>query len=162
MIAIDANDKLTANTWDGSAWGSNTLLEADTGLNLSRAGDIRFEPGSARAVAVYREKNKNKPQYRVWDGAAWGSQNDVANINRKPARVDLVRGATTNQILMACSDDTSDLHLIQWDGAVWSSETQIETSLGATTGATDPMGVVSAPSISTKPTIHGWAEVAPN
>lgn len=162
MVALDSSDDVEANVWDGSAWGSNTQLENDADGSSSRRVDVCFEHGTGRALVVYREKNKNRPQYRVWSGGSWGSESDGTNINRKVERVQVVSGSSDGEVLIACVDDQNDLHLMRWFNSAMSAATLIESDLGSGSSSCLPMCLVPAKAGASTPTIQSWAEVAPN
>lgn len=158
--SVDGGDDLEANVWNGSSWGSNVQLESDTGGHSSRRFDMAFERDTSNALIVYREKNKNQPEYRVWNGSVWGLEVDGPGINRRTRCVKLVQGNSTGQVFIAVSDDQDDLHLMQWSGSAMSSDNVIEASLADAQGGNETFCIVATPNAS-RPKVLSWAEVQP-
>lgn len=157
--ALDDDEDLNVNQWNGSSWGSNSQLEDEVGTKDRRAFDIAFENGGASALIVYAQENSDRPRYRIWNGSAWGSEQNGPDLNDHVKCIFATTGAAAGQVFIAAKDNGNDIHLMQWNGSSIPGETRIETTYGGPDKAEQVM-IGAAPGTSI-PRLVNWYYVEP-
>ncbi len=159
FAAVDGSQHLNANVWNGSAWGTNVLLNS-TLPNYDRRGfDVIFERGTGRALIAYGVPGSNVLRYRTWNGTAWSAETNGPNLGANVCIVALSRGFTNGEVFVAVSDASSRLQVMRWDGSSMSGATIVETSLGGWDYYSS--FAVPEPTVAPHPRVQSWAQVAP-
>jgi hypothetical protein len=160
FAALDGNNDLNVNFWNGSAWGANTEFEANCVNFDRRQFDVAYDRGTGKALLVYTESGLNAFRYRVWNGTSWSAEASGPTLGSVPQIITLSRGVGSGELVVACSDASMRLHLVRWDGSAMGADTVIESALS---GQVQYYSfAVPEPSVTPyKPRVEGFAEVMP-
>lgn len=125
-LAMKNNNDLYSVAWNGSAFGTPQLLEADCDTNKNEDFACGFEALSGRALIVYSRKNASQVQFRTHNGShsAAAAGPDIGS----PARwVRLAPRPASNDVLMVTLDKAKDINASLWSGSTstWSTVTEL-------------------------------------
>ncbi|EKE15717.1 MAG: hypothetical protein ACD_11C00108G0011 [uncultured bacterium] len=121
---LDSTGDIRVQVWNGSSWGTTTLL-ANVGLtnDAYRGFDIDYETSGDRAIVVYNNANAVDPSYRIWNGSSWSSPVVIADppTSGVPFWIELERNplSSSNEISMFFSDSNVDVYGMAWNGSTW-------------------------------------------
>ena len=132
--AIDNEEDLNVNVWNGSAWGTNQELETTACWSQLRAFDIAYEGGGTRALIAYADSWDNRFRYRTWNGASWSSEVWGHNLGNTPCVIQLRTGSTTGEVFLAVHDNSSRLNACRWNGSTFSSNQVVESDMSNSWG----------------------------
>ncbi|RLG26750.1 hypothetical protein DRN76_00985 [Methanosarcinales archaeon] len=123
-IIVETLDKgldVTAAVWDGSAWGNSINLEGDAILYTYRAIAIDYESTSGDAMVAWSDKNEKTggPQYRFWNGSAWGAEATAPETGDEPRFIELGSDPSSDKIVMSVMDSFNDVNVNVWNGSAW-------------------------------------------
>lgn len=127
--AIENNNDLNVNVWNGSAWGTNQELENEACWTQLRAFDIAYEPGGTRALIAYPDNWDNRFRYRIWDGSSWSTQTWGHNLADTPCLFQLRTGSAAGEIFLAVHTNNGKLHACRWSGSAFSAAQVIEDDM---------------------------------
>ncbi len=127
------NNHVNAWIWDGSAWGSNTLVTATAQAPNRERAAIAWETNSGHLLAV--AVNSTNPANIVskefttgWGAATTFQCGSTGNIIRwlalKPNPV-----GTASDMVMAVGDDGSQLNTCYWTGSAWANLVNHDTAI---------------------------------
>jgi hypothetical protein len=160
FAALDSSNDLNVNRWNGSAWGTNTELEANCVASDRRTFDIIYERSTGKGLLVYSESGVNAFRYRTWNGSTWSSEMSGPNLGSVPQIITLARGIGNSEVVVACSDASRRLHLVRWNGTSMSTNTIIENTLSGS--AAYYSFAVPEPSVAPyQPRVESFTEVMP-
>ncbi len=163
FASLDSSKDLNANSWNGSAWGSNQELETDTGGDAERRFDLAFEGAGSTALIVYAEKDDDRLQYRTWSGTAWSGEQNGPDLRDQPRCIALTPGVGAGEVWILAADNQDDLVAARWAGGSMSAGVEISSNTHGESGTEPfmlaPSGAGSAGTASRR-VIH-WAEVKP-
>lgn len=98
-----------------SSWNATTFL------------DVRNFDGAylnnGNFMAVYSD-NTNIPKYRIWNGTSWTAQTNTTNVGAIPTYIVTRTRPSTNEVMLAVFDQTSDTNTSYFNGTSWSSAIQ--------------------------------------
>lgn len=124
---LDASGNIYAQVWNGSSWGTPTLM-ANIGASnaTTRSFDIEYEKNNDRAVIVYLPDSTSADfAYRYWDGIAWSTP---VTVTGSPTTgvikwLELTQNpvSTSNEIAMIMLDANIDIYGMVWSGSAWSN-----------------------------------------
>ena len=124
---LDANGNIYAQVWNGSSWGTPTLMANIGSANATtRSFDVAYEKSSDRAVFAYLPNSTSVDfAYRIWDGSSWSSPLTVST----PPTTAVIKWiemtqnpvGTSNEIALILLDDNIDVYGMVWTGSVWSN-----------------------------------------
>ena len=142
VVTLSADGFLDAYVWNGNAWSvTSNIASVGTVANAYRSFDLVYEKTAGRALLVYSNGGGSADiGYRIWDGASWlgpytldftasasGAVINWVSMAAKPT-------AGSNEIALIAIDGTnSDVYGAIWNGAAWSSQQQLETTVSLTT-----------------------------
>ncbi len=127
---VDASNKLTVNTWNGSSWGAGTDVELSIPAHDRRAFDIAYQPEGTAALLAFVESGQTTLRYRTWNGSSWSAEQSGTDLFNQGRTVELRTGYSNGEIYIAANDDGDDIELMQWDGSSMSSKTRMEGTHG--------------------------------
>lgn len=117
LVALDEDNDINVNVWNGSAWGSNLEIETEAAAFDKRQFDVAFQNGGGVAVLAYHETGQTNLRYRTWNGASWSAEQAGVDIGDEARIVQLRTGRRTGEIFIAASDEGDDLAVFRWDGS---------------------------------------------
>ena len=142
LIWLDDAYDVGGAIWSGSSWGSQLLLD---GISVtSEMVDkecIAVEYMTYNGKAMFAWGADNQPTTddcaigsRVWNGASWDSP--LAWIPYGPGRdnyppfwFSLKANPNSNELMLAVTDDDTDLNTIRWSGTAWDSQVEHDTGI---------------------------------
>ncbi len=128
-IAMDINFAV----WDGTTWGNLTEFTQDTGEWYYMSFDIAYENQSGDALVVGRYDSTPSVRYNIWDGSAWAftDPSEHANLSTgdKITYLTMASKPNSDEILIAAVQDSKVLKVIQWDGASFNDQGEIDTNM---------------------------------
>jgi hypothetical protein len=129
MLALDKDSDLHALVWDGSAWGSATLLHNDASDKNRECFDIAYEATSGRALVVYGVDREQQPRYRTLTAGVWSAEQTAPGVGGEPRWVRLASRPGSNDIAAAYLDDARDINANVWggSGSSWGVNTECAT-----------------------------------
>ncbi len=147
FAALDRDNDINVNVWNGSAWGGNLEVETEATYDDRRQFDIAYENGGNEALLVYHETGQNKLRYRVWTGSAWSTERNGKVIGENARTIRLEPGAELGEVFVLASDDGGDLQVMRWNGGGMVGTTQLSGALGGAPGVEQfalvmPVGVM--------------------
>ncbi|HYE63562.1 MAG TPA: hypothetical protein VD997_16345 [Phycisphaerales bacterium] len=111
---IGSNNDVNVNNWTGTAWGTNTVVESNTGSSTGRRVDIAYQPNGSRGVVAWERAGSTAPRYRTWNGSAWSAEQTGPDFGSQPQAIILEPGLDANQVVMA----VRRLGPVSWDDFV--------------------------------------------
>lgn len=137
LIAVaDDDDTLTANEWDGSAWGTQQELSTAFGTvaDDNHLFFLAFEQtGDYDALLSYGSAT-NDIQYRVWDSDTdtWGSESTLPTAVEAKNWHQLASDPNGEAIMLTTLGATNDVDTIEWDGSSFDGSWTSHESAGET------------------------------
>ena len=140
MGTLDSADDINFAVWDGASWGDLTEFTQDTGSYGDRVFDIAYENQSGKALVVGRFNDSGSVRYNIWDGSAWAFVTPLEDAGllaggANLTYIDMASKPNSNEILIAIVDVANDLKVVQWDGASFVDQSEIDNDM-----ATDEYG----------------------
>ncbi|HOW89321.1 MAG TPA: hypothetical protein PL037_03490, partial [Elusimicrobiales bacterium] len=142
MMVLDTQCRLTAQVWNGSAWGPSEVIQGDftdTEKNTFGRGAYRYfdfafyrdGSGNDKAIVVFPNAASSvdyqELKYKTWDGSAWDSEETIFGYNGdnngpvarwiRMESAPLVTRST--EVVMVLLDSRSDITGRVWDGTDW-------------------------------------------
>lgn len=124
---LDAGGNIYAQVWNGSSWGTPTLMANVGSANATtRSFDVAYEQSGDRAVIAYLPNSTSTDfDYRIWDGSSWSS---ALPITASPTTgvikwIELTQNpvSSSNEIALILLDANVDVYGMVWTGSVWSN-----------------------------------------
>lgn len=130
MIIQSTTGEISAQVFNGSSWGSKTVLGTITGNGLGpdqqalngRCFDIFYEQTSGDAIVVYCD-NTADPDYQVWNGTSWtgsGINIDIPTTGLVNA-IEVANRVGSEEGAFIIVDANSDVYGMRWTGSAWSN-----------------------------------------
>ena len=120
------------SVWNGAGWVNQSTVTTSTTGTTEPAVAVAFEGTSGQAIAAYGE-SVSTPRFRTWDsGTGWSAESSAPSIGATSNSMMLYPEPGTDGVMLAVQDTSSDLHYLYWDGTVWGSDNELETSTGET------------------------------
>ena len=132
-VAGTNNQFIYAQVFNGSTWGNLVQLSSwssSSFLNVRNFDGTYLTNGDF--MVVYSD-NSVTPKYRIWNGSSWGSQTNTANVGAIPTYIVAKARPSTNEVMMATFDQTSDTNTSYFNGSSWSAAVQHSTAAPTTT-----------------------------
>ncbi|MCJ7804410.1 hypothetical protein MUP35_01615, partial [Patescibacteria group bacterium] len=107
MVTLGSTGQVQAQVFNGTSWGSPTLLGTMNDANGDRdiqsqyrGFDLEYEQTSGDAIVVYGDGTAD-PDYKVWNGTSWsGATNiDIPNTGR-PNFIELASRPGSDELAM--------------------------------------------------------------
>lgn len=124
FIAEDTNQRVNVSFFNGSTWGSVSLLSSDTGGTNDRPEDIAYEQLSSEALCVYWKGTSARFGYRTYNGTTFSSEQLLSSpFSTEADFVTLYPRPSSDDILLVTADgnDGGSLKAALWNGSSWSS-----------------------------------------
>jgi len=130
LVAGFSTSQICAKVWNGDSWGSDTLLESSTESTQHQTFDVAYEQQTGRALVVWSNSASDKPRYRIWNGASWGTQGQLGSVGSSDIYwIKLASNPQSNKVVAATIDGGRDLNVQLWDGSAWGTNSELETGL---------------------------------
>jgi hypothetical protein len=160
----DDGGRLYAGAWNGLVWGAVSQVAASAATMDSRCFDVAFEPAGTRGIAVWGTDGSYTPQYRLYDGSAWGSTQLAPAFPSVPFLVQLGPSSVGTEIMLLanCTGGQNSLEFMRWNGTEFGQYQRLEENVSGPAGrevfmvADQPAG--TAPSTYY---LRGWSEAPP-
>lgn len=128
MSEQNVDNDIYVSAWNGSGWSPKLEIENNTGSYSKRIMDVAFEGISGKGVVVWGDQTTN-PKYRTWNNSSWSSEFSASNHSGDNTQwVQISPDPFSNKIFLMTSDLDNDINIQQWNGSVWSTPSEIETS----------------------------------
>ena len=142
LIWIDDTYDVGGAIWSGSAWGDQLLLDgANVASEMIEEECIAVEYMAGNGKAMFAWGVDYQPTSAdsgigstVWNGASWDSAlTPVATGRAKypPLWLSLKADPNSDELMLAVTDDDTDLNTVRWSGTAWDSA--VEHSAGVRT-----------------------------
>ena len=129
-----ASNNQFAMVWNGSSWGNAVSLGTNSSQQYFET-QVAYESKTGRAMVIYdaSASNSSSVQYRLWDGASWGSEQTVTAPVGITATSELystaiASDAGSNRIALAAKNANEEVWLAVWDGSAWGNTLVATTS----------------------------------
>ena len=121
VATLDLDKDVTAAVWDGSAWGNSISLEGAAESYTECGIAIAYESLSGHAMVAWSDGGValGGPQYKFWDGSAWGTEATAPETGNEPLFIELGSDPLSDKIVMGAMDFQDDLNVNVWDGSAW-------------------------------------------
>jgi hypothetical protein len=137
MGTIDGDKDINLAVWDGTSWGNLTEFAVNTEDSQYRCFDIAYENQSGDALVVGQYDGGKSVGYNVWDGNAWVFSSPQQDANLTPEDdlryLTMASKPRSDEILIGAVQKSKDLKVIQWDGASFNDQGEIETDMEVAT-----------------------------
>ncbi|HLC93643.1 MAG TPA: LamG domain-containing protein, partial [Patescibacteria group bacterium] len=137
LMTSDTADDINVQIWNGSSWGSLQEVETgSTGLNNDYPYSGAWD-SNGDFMALWVDDTDDEVEGRQFDKAAgWGSQIDgvITGLSTAVDAVATVRAVahpSNGYLLAVVADEDDTVEGNYWNGSSWSTQTQLEDSLGA-------------------------------
>ncbi len=124
FIQEDLNKHVNVCFFNGSTWGSVSLLSSDTGGTNDRPEDIAYEQLSSNAVCVYWKGTTSVFGYRTYDGTTFSAEQTFTSpFTTEADFFTLYPRPVTNDILALTCDGIqgNSLQAKLWSNGAWGS-----------------------------------------
>lgn len=128
-VSLNSNKKLEAFLWSGAGFSMIGDVAQSLPQAITDAFDLARERLSGHAIVVYGEQGKNKSRYRIWTGSKLEGASDIWDLGSQGQLFRLASDPTDDYLLLAAGDQSSDLHLLVWDGTDWIDHKEVTTSM---------------------------------
>lgn len=131
--ATTDNSEAWVSVWNGSSW--ETAIEIETAVEALDSPNIAvaFENSSGEALVVYSSDSSDTVYYRTWDSVGgWSAELTGPNVGHRVNSMTLDSHPTSDAIMLAVQDDSSDLTYVMWDGSSWGTAVELENDTGET------------------------------
>lgn len=132
MGTLDTAMDINFAVWDGTTWGNLTEFTQNTVEHYYMSFDIAYENQSGDALVVGRYDDTGV-RYNIWNGSAWafGTPQEDASLSPGDDLTYLTMASKPNsdKILIAAVQDSKDLKVIQWDGASFNDQGEIDDDM---------------------------------
>jgi len=121
--------------WDGNSWGNPQLITTYTSTANAEARNFDGDFISSGSFFLIYGNNTFWPQYRIWNGSTWSSQQTALSVGSLvgfPNWINAKARPGTNNIMVAVHDTSNHLSTIFWNGSSWGGLLEHTTN---TTGA---------------------------
>ena len=131
VATLDKGLNVTAAVWDGSAWGNSINLEGAATSSTKNGIAIAYESSSGDAMVAWSDGavTKGGPQYRFWDGSAWGAEVTAPETGDEPLFLELGSDPSSDKIVMGSMCFFDNVNVNVWDGTAYG--TNVEATAGA-------------------------------
>ncbi|PIR48896.1 hypothetical protein COU80_01800 [Candidatus Peregrinibacteria bacterium CG10_big_fil_rev_8_21_14_0_10_55_24] len=124
LVAVaDDDNTLTANSWDGSDWGTAEELSASIGLvaATNHLFDIAYEHKLDNDAVITYGVTAAALRYRVWDTTTltWGAESTLPTAVEDKDWHILSPHSDSQAIMLTTVGDTNDVDTLEWDGSAW-------------------------------------------
>lgn len=137
MGTLDSANDINFAVWDGTTWGNLIEFTQDTGSFVYQCFDIAYENQSGDTLVVGRYDDNQSTRYNIWDGTAWAfatpQEDATLQTGSNLAYIDMASKPNSDEILIAKVDLANDLQVVQWDGAAFNDQGEIDDDM-ATNG----------------------------
>ena len=148
LALMDTSKDIYVLPWDGSSWGTHTLVETDAygAYGDNRPFNVIFEKHpdhSGHALIVYADTTGLRYQHSSDGGTTWDGESTVNDVDEGY----WIQVARENDDLlhMAIHDVNNDLETFTWDNTSWTKKTTRETDLVVyTTHTTESFALTAA------------------
>ncbi len=141
MIWLDGtNSDAGGAIWNGSAWGSQQLLD-NTNITAEMLGHeilaVEYEQSSGYAMFVWGADDSPTTddcavEWRQWNGSAWAGEGAPVTIGLDtypPFYLSLKPNPSDDQLMLAVVDDALDLNTVRWNGSAWDSPVEHDDAI---------------------------------
>lgn len=121
--------------WTGGAWTGQTELVADATMNAKNdpAFGCVFEDTAGRDGYILTAlSTTSQSSYSIWNTSTWSTPAPVNTIGDS-ATMQLVRTGDAKVLATFFDDPNDTLRFTTWDGAAWSTTTDLETNASVDT-----------------------------
>lgn len=126
VVTRDTGTQYEALVWDGSNWTNGKVLGSSP--VVTRQGmAVAYEASGDQAVVVTANGTNNNFLYSTWNGTEW-SANTTQAVGNDFSEARLAKDVNSDELLLCYVDADSDTGVLRWDGGVWSTFTELETS----------------------------------
>ncbi len=132
LIAQDTGGSVTAAVWNGSAFTNIVSLSSAVAQPGDEGIDAAYEQGSGRCMVVWCMGGNTQPQYRIWDGSAWGVASPVPSVGDVPYWIHLSTDGLSSKLMMGCLDRAGHVNVNIWNGLAWGPSVQLEVNASTT------------------------------
>jgi hypothetical protein len=141
VMTLDKGLNVTAAVWSGSAWGNSINLEGAAESFAYSGIAIAYESTSGDAMVAWSDSAEGSggPQYRFWDGSAWGAEATAPATGEEPLFIELDSDPSGDNIVMGAMDAKNDVNVNAWGGTAWG--TNVEATAGAEFSGAKPADV---------------------
>ncbi|MFA6048332.1 MAG: hypothetical protein WC792_00080 [Candidatus Micrarchaeia archaeon] len=124
LATLDTANRIEAQVWNGSQWGSPVSMTNSSSATANRAYDVAFERESGNAVVIYGAGTAGQVQYRTWNGSAWSAATNLTVGGT--GQIQWVRLMANplrdyNKLMLATMDDNNAGFATPYNGTQWLS-----------------------------------------
>ena len=129
VMTLDKGSNVTAAVWDGSAWDNSTSLEGAAESSTENGIAIAYESTNDDAMVAWSDgaEKSGGPQYRFWNGSAWGAEATAPETGGESLFIELGSDPLSDKIVMGAMDSGNDVNVNVWDGTAWGTNEEVTT-----------------------------------
>jgi hypothetical protein len=135
VLVARSGGELRAAVWNGSSWGNVVSLDTSTATQ-GRPFAVASMTRTGRAMVLW-SATTGAPQYRIWDGAAWGAQASAPAVSAgvRLGWVSLAPNPSlgSDELLAAMTGINNHINLNNWNGSAWGTNLVAESAAAAGT-----------------------------
>lgn len=128
----DTTEDLNAMVWNGSTWGSETLIEDNLVISGSWGFDLTYMDDRRAMIAYYNNSGGGEANYRIWDGLVWSSTAKSNTPSGAIIWINLIKNPDTEDIMLLMIDTSEDINTEIWDGNSWGTVKELESDSDST------------------------------
>lgn len=133
IACIGRNNQVNVNTWSGTAWGANLVVEATGAAGTEPRADVAYQPDGLAGLVVWHRPGQAALQYRTRSGGAWSVQQVGPNMATETHTIRLEHGYNPAEIMMLARrrvPSYADYHTYTQAGNFVTGTTSVEAPNG--------------------------------
>jgi hypothetical protein len=128
LIAVaDGNNRLAANYWSNSSWGTFEVLAADINGTVSGANhlfDLAWEQRPDYDAIITYGSTESLLQYRIWDSgtSSWQAAVSLPTAVEAKDWHQTASDPNSQNIMLSTVGIENDVDTIEWNGSAWDAD----------------------------------------
>lgn len=132
LVVRDTGSQYEALVWNGSAWVESRVIGSSA--KLAREGmSVVYESSGDQAIIAVSNNTLNSIQYTTWNGVEF-STNAIQALGNDFEFGLLTADPNSDNVALCYIDEDNDIGVLRWNGGVWATFTELETSGNGDTG----------------------------
>lgn len=131
LLVADGDDDIEFNSWDGSAWGTESQLSSDHGGTTQSSSNsvfVAYESTGTNAIVVYGQGITNLI-YRNWSGTAWSGEGTLATAETSDW-IHMDVDPNSQNIMVTSQGTINDVSSIEWTGSGFEAAWEVHETAG--------------------------------
>lgn len=134
MLTLNSDADLVATFWNGSSWGTPTLLDGSATDFNKQCFAAAYQSTVGRPMVVWGRNASTQPRYSTWNGSSWSASATIASVSASVEWVRLASDPGSNKLLLSLCTGAPQPWLSSWDGTSWATPFSVSGNLMAFDG----------------------------